>query len=315
MKKPSPISSEVRSMVDLRHQAEQRGEFSPLGRLLSLDTSHGLIQFGTQQGECVGPDLGQADFPPIDGQKISMATGLLVLGAWEGLPSIRNNSQTPCPKCVRICEVCAGSGKKQCEGLDCGGRGYTLGKWISCSGPGCHAETGQYKPNCVTCGKSDVKGMVREHAVCMMCKDFRVHPDDTFSSMTCSACRGVGKRSTGRVDGSLDYRLPTCKACAGTTWKGEFAAQDVAKFTNAILDPLKWQDGKKWPTQTMLALGPIQMFTLKDFGSGRVRTFGVLPDSAGDYLMLLVPKVLRGHPKAYLVGGVVRESGSGERVA
>ena len=55
--KPSEMSPEVRAMLDLRHQAEQRGHFEPLGRLLSLDTGHGVIEFGTQQGEATGPDL------------------------------------------------------------------------------------------------------------------------------------------------------------------------------------------------------------------------------------------------------------------
>lgn len=284
-------------MIDLRHQSEQRGHFEPLGRLLTLETAHGVIQFGTQQGEGIGPDL--AHSVCADESCTIDDNALLVLGQWTGLPALRRNSQTPCPRCKHTCEICGGTGKKQCEGLDCGGRGWTNGNWLPCPGPDCYKDTGQFKPTCVTCATSEVRGMIREQVPCLMCKGTKV--------MICSGCKGTKKRSTGRINGSLDWRLPACKACAGTGWKGEWVAQDVKKFTNAQLDPLKWQDGKKWPAQTLLALGPIHDFTVKDFTTLRLRSFEVSPDSKGDYLMLLVPKVLRGRAKAYLVGGVVRE--------
>ena len=173
------------------------------------------------------PSNGKLTTSPSD------ANILLVLGAWTGLPALRRNTQVPCAKCQHICDVCSGFGKKQCEGLDCGGRGWIGGKWISCPGPGCHAETGQYKEDCAKCLKSEVRGMVREQVVCPMCKG-ELGPNG-FTVMTCSGCRGTKKRSTGRVNGSLDWRLPVCKSCAGTGWKGEFVKQDVKKFTNAEL--------------------------------------------------------------------------------
>jgi hypothetical protein len=325
--KPSEMSAEVRSMIDLRHQAEQRGHFEPLGRLLSIDTAHGTIEFEIQQGQAAGPDLARAvptgyqisEIYPEEGkvtQPVADLNTLLVLGAWAGLPALRRNSAVPCPKCKHICEVCRGTGKKQCEGLDCGGRGYTLGKWASCPGPGCHKETGNYKADCATCAGSDVRGMMRELVDCLMCKG--------TGMMTCSACRGTKKRSTGRVNGSLDWRLPACKACGGTGLKGEMVAQPLEKFTNAELQTYKhnpkYLSGVHGPGcgkgQILLALGPIHSFSLKDFTTAKLRTFEVSPDALGDYLMLLVPKVLRGsRSKAYLVGGVVREVGSGERVA
>jgi hypothetical protein len=312
--KSSAISSDLRDMIDVRHQAEQRGQFEPVGRLLSLDTAHGLIEFGIQNGEYAGPDLGETDFlehpshkDPTTHVPLQIGAALLVLGQWLGLPAIRKNSTTPCVKCKRVCDVCAGTGMKLCEGVGCGGRGFVPGKFVSCPEPGCHSDTGQFKAGCKTCGGSDVKGMIREQNICLMC--LGVKGPDGFTIMKCSACRGSGKRSTGRVNGSLDYRLPACKACGGTGWQGKLVAQDTAKFTNAQLDPLKWRDGKTWPTQTMLALGPIQSFTIKDFADNRIRTFGVLRDEQGDYLNLLVPKTVRNSPrcKAYLVGGVVRE--------
>ena len=312
--KPSEMSAEVRAMLDLRHQAEQRGHFEPLGRLISLDTAHGVIEFGTQQGEATGPDLALAqgfDLNATTEDPLGTRRGndvILVLGAWTGLPALRRNSQLPCAKCRHICDICSGFGKKQCEGLDCGGRGWIGGKWISCLGQGCHAETGQYKDDCAKCLKSEVRGMVREQLVCPMCKG-EMGPNG-FTLMTCSGCRGTKKRSTGRVNGSLDWRLPACKACAGTGWKGEFVKQDVAKFRAEYSQVLLYN---KTP---FLVLGPIHSFILKDFGTRRIRSFEVSQDAAGDFLMLLVPKVVRGsRSKAYLVGGVVREVGSGERVA
>ena len=324
--KPSEMSAEVRAMLDLRHQAEQRGHFEPLGRLLSLDTAHGVIEFGTQQGEATGPDLASvlitSDIPPLpEPMRQDLWNGsLLVLGAWTGPPALRRNTQVPCAKCRHICDICSGFGKKQCEGLDCGGRGWIGGKWISCPGPGCHAETGQYKEDCAKCLRSEVRGMVREQVVCPMCKG-EMGPNG-FTVMTCSGCRGTKKRSTGRVNGSLDWRLPVCKSCAGTGWKGEFVKQDVGKFTNAELRISSTipRDRPKVlvvkPSQKFLALGPIHSFVIKDFGTRRIRSFEVSQDSSGDFLMLLVPKVVRGsRSKAYLVGGVVREVGNGERVA
>jgi hypothetical protein len=310
--KPSEMSAEVRSMIDLRHQSEQRGHFEPLGRLLSIETAHGTIEFGTLQGVATGPDLAQISIPNETVEKpqfeqvqsFSLNPALLVLGAWTGLPALRRNSTVPCPKCKHACEVCHSTGKKQCEGLDCGGRGYTLGKWVSCPGPGCHKDTGNYKPDCATCAGSDVRGMMREMVPCLMCKG--------TTMMTCSACRGTKKRSTGLVNGSLDWRLPACKACGGTGLKGELVAQPLEKFTNAELV----HTTNHVTEHGILALGPIHSFSLKDFTTAKLRTFEVSSDALGDFLMLLVPKVLRGsRSKAYLVGGVVREVGSGERVA
>jgi hypothetical protein len=300
-------------LIDARHQAEQRGHFEPLGRVLSFETAHGVIQFGMELGEGTGPDLAVED------------GGLIVLGAWSGLPALckplttprldRNKRPTytgetgslvsfdapgavavldnvPCPKCRHACNICDGEGQKQCQGLNCGGRGWIPGNWISCPGPGCRADTGTFKGDCATCAHSPVRGLIQEEMVCPMCGGSKV--------MACEGCRGTKKISTGRLNGSLDYRLPACKACGGTGWKSQLVEQDLAKFTNAIL-------GK------YLALGPIYSFTVKDYSTMRPRTFEVSVDSAGDFLMLMVPASARQKPqKAYLVGGVVRERGGSQ---
>jgi hypothetical protein len=327
------MSAEVRAMIDVRHQAEQRGHFEPLGRLLSIETAHGMIEFGTLQGVGTGPDLAfvseyETNYTPINEASTQIeshskpfpeAQLLLVLGAWTGLPPLRRNSSTPCPKCKHVCEVCGGTGKKQCEGLDCGGRGYTLGKWVSCPEPGCHKETGQYKADCLLCARSEVRGMVREEVECLMCHGKK--GADGFSVMTCSACKGTKKRSTGLQGGTLDWTKPTCKGCGGTGLKGELVPQALEKFANAEFTAVSQYRShagkieKRASSGAMLALGPIHAFNLKDFASGKVRTFEVSQDGAGDFMFLLVPKVVRGtRSKAYLVGGVVREA-SGQRVA
>lgn len=331
-------------MVELRHQAEQRGHYEPLGRLMTMDTAHGVIEFPAERGEGTGPDLAEVTSTqdwPIGMKRDGDGSVLIVLGAWAGLPPLRQSLKTPrldrhgkplftgengrsvpegtpgavqvfdhvsCPKCLHVCEVCDGNGTKPCEGLNCGGRGWIGGNWKFCPGPGCREETGMYKPDCATCATSEIRGQVREQVVCPMCEGEKV--------MTCSGCRGTGKRSTGHVNGSLDWRLPPCSACGGTGFRGVCVKQDVAKFTNAQLDPLKWQDGKVWPAKTMLALGPIYAFTVNGFGLNRIRTFDVSRDSLGDFLMLLVPASPRTKPqKAYLVGGVVRERVAGQGAA
>lgn len=302
-------------MLDLRHSAEQRGHFSPLGRLLSLQTAHGLIQWPSENGEGVGPDLAlgltsERSTQSQDQLTIDLEFNLIILGQWAGLPALRKNSTTPCPKCRHACDICTGSGEKLCEGIDCGGRGWIPGMWVSCPGPGCHKDTGQYKSDCATCATSDVRGQMREQVECKMCHG--------TGQMVCSRCRGTGKFSTGHANGSLDWRLPKCKACAGTGWKGTLEKQNIAKFTNAELVVHKnpRPGFKSLVLQSWLALGPIHAFSVMDFQTNRPRTFEVSADEKGDLLMLLVPASPRQKPqKAYLVGGIVRERGATQGAA
>jgi hypothetical protein len=315
--KTPELSPEVRVMIDVRHQAEQRGDYEVLGRLVIIETAHGLIEFPAEHGEWAGPDIGWTLTPfneapppekPVEGASyydvysfggsIDFNT-LIVLGAWPGLPALRQTTGDPCNHCLHVCDICNGTGKKQCEGLDCGGRGFINGNWLSCPGPGCHAETGQFKPNCATCATSPIQGQIREQIVCPMCKGEKV--------IVCTGCKGTKKRSTGHVNGSLDWRLPACKACGGTGRKGKWIPQDLKKFTNAELKrPRGASDKTPWKLD-MLALGPIHSFTIKDLATARLRLFEVSQDAAGDFLMLLVPKTVRANSRAYLVGGVVSE--------
>jgi hypothetical protein len=296
--KPAEMSEEIRSMVDLRHSAEQRGNFSPLGRLVSMITQHGTILWPSEQGEGCGPDLAmRANTEFEEGDIIDHST-FLVLGQWSGLPALRRNSTTPCPRCRQDCDVCDGSGKKQCEGMQCGGRGTVPDVGVECPAPGCAAETGKFNPACDKCGGS---GWFVPMIVCLMCGG--------SGRMTCSRCRGTGKFSTGRVDGSLDYQLPRCISCDGTGWKGTLEKQDVGKFTNAELVVHRHPGQKSRVLQYWFALGPIQSFVVQDFQTSKPRQFEVSPDDKGDLLFLLVPSSPRQKPqKAYLVGGKVRES-------
>ena len=95
--------------------------------------------------------------------------------------------------------------------------------------------------------------------------------------------------------------------------------QDVRQFVNAELTaPLKYTkgDGAVISNRRFLVLGPIREFALQDVRSGLARTFDVIEDSAGDFLVLLVPRSPRQKPqKAYLVGGVVREREGDKRVS
>ena len=296
------MSSDLRTMVDLRHSAEQRGHFSPLGRLLSMVTQHGVIVWPSERGEGVGPDLAWLDVKVPENSRIEGGDFLMVLGAWAGLPALRKNSDVPCPKCRHACDICDGSGKKVCEGIGCGGRGTVPGAGEICPAMGCSKDSGKPNPVCDKCGGS---GWWVDLLTCPMCTG--------SGKMTCSRCRGTGKFSTGRVRGSLDPQLPRCKACDGTGRKGELVPQRLSKFTNAMLCrvlPYSRNVARSKKTRMLcyLALGPIYNFAVQDFTTSKLRTFEVSPDDKGDLLFLLVPASSRQKPqKAYLVGGVVRE--------
>jgi hypothetical protein len=294
--KVAPMHAEVQAMIDVRRDAERRGHFEPAGRLLHLVTARGTIHFPVVNGEGVGPDVGFAMSPlpgivpkdvpdPAQGTFADWNT-LLVLGMWAGLPPLRKDSPDFCPRCLHACDICTGTGKELCKGVDCGGNGWVPGNWLLCPGPGCSAETGKFNPECVTCRGA---GQVRQHSMCPMCKGTKV--------MTCQRCRGTKKFATGYRNGSIDYQSPRCRACDGTGHKVLYVMQDVNIFTNARLKTQKPKD--EW-----LVLGPIHAFCIATF-QGQQRVFDVSPDAKGDYLVLIVPRSPSG--KAYLVGGVVRE--------
>ena len=288
----------MREMVNVRHSAEQRGNFEPLGRLQWLNTEHGMIRFPAVNGEGCGPDLACVMMPTC----VDWNT-LCVLGLWEGLPPLRVNTTKPCPKCRHACDVCDGSGKKLCE--LCGGRSWIPGPWLPCPGPGCSKDTGNFKGDCVTCHGS---GQVPEQVKCKGCEGSTLQ--------TCSRCIGTGKYSTGRVNGSVDWDIaPQCKACSGSTNVGEWRRQDEKRFVNAHLcyGPELSNPRRQRPTalknpRNYLVLGPIREFAIQDPRTSRTRIFDVGADAAGDLLVLLAPSRPTMKPqKAYLVGGVVRE--------
>jgi hypothetical protein len=274
--KPAAMSAEVRAMIDVRHQAEQRGNYEPLGRLVWMSTKHGTIKWPVEDGEAQGPDLAHSDVVDLS---------FLLLGPWEGLPPVRVSSETSCRKCRHACDVCDGSGKKQCEMVGCGGSGWVPGPFELCPAPQCSGQTGKINPEgCVMCRNS---GQVPVQLPCPMCHGSKV--------MTCPRCKGSGKISTGHKGGTLDWKADKCTACEGTGFEGAWEAQSVEKFTNAQLEDYR-------------VLGPVFAFCISDYRSRQTRVFDVARDAAGDLLNLLVPnRRARGRNKAYLVGGVVRE--------
>ena len=314
--KAREMTAEVREMLQVRHEAEQRGNYEPLGRLQWLRTEHGLIRFPAIDGELCGPDLACCMMPlpgrdkpnygddPIQGTFADWNT-LCVLGEWQGLPPLRVNTTKPCPKCRHACDVCDGSGKKLCE--LCGGASWIAGNWLQCPGAGCSKETGNFKPDCLTCRGT---GQIREQNACTMCKG---EMRNGFSVTTCTRCAGTGKFSTGRAKGSINFDdAAKCKACDGSTFVGEWKRQDEKQFTNATLSPGGPLGKIRAP---YLVLGPIQQFAVQDPRSSRGRIFDVSPDSAGDLLVLLVPSRSVMKQKAYLIGGLVREREQERRVS
>jgi hypothetical protein len=289
------MPAEVRELIGSRHQAEQRGEYEPFGRLLWMITEHGSMKWPIEHGEGAGPDLARAGTDGSSGD-------FLLLGPWMGLPDIRVPSNVPCKACSRVCNICAGRRKKQCEQVGCGGRGWTPGPWKACPGIGCTGETGKFRSDCDLCHGS---GQIPEQVRCLMCLGTGV--------MTCGVCKGTGKISTGIVQGSLDYRLPPCKTCAGTGFKNAIQRQEQSQFVNAVLTA---RDRNKEYSYDVL--GPITAFSISDYTSQRTRVFDVGRDAAGDFMVMLVPELgtrKRLPRKAYLVGGVVRERGAAGQVA
>ena len=303
----------MRDMIGVRHLAEQRGHFEPLGRLQWLRTEHGMIQFPAVNGEGCGPDLAYAkrvvkEYPrsaessviatQVEIPESDRGGALIILGHWEGLPALRVNTRKPCPRCRHACDVCDGGGKKLCE--LCGGRKWIPGPWLPCPGPGCVRDSGGFasgtiKQGCATCGAS---GQVPEQKLCPMC--------DGLAQITCSRCQGSGKYSTGRINGSVDWDVsPKCRFCAGTCCVGEWQPQKPEAFMNATLQIPRTA---KTSAKGYLVLGPISEFAIRDPRTLRARIFDVSPDVARDRLVLLVPRSRLQKPqKAYLVGGIVRE--------
>lgn len=291
--KPTRMLPEVSEMIQLRHSSEQRGHFSPLGRLLWMQTEHGRMDFASRGFD--GLDLAQ--FQGFDGDSNLpnyIGPVLLVLGSWYGLPDVQTNTGNFCSKCLNTCDVCSGTKKKLCE--LCGGNGSTSGSWLPCPGEGCTKETGNFKPGCTVCHSS---GQVAEQRVCACCGGKK--------EMTCPRCRGTGEFPTGREHGLRDLTAPKCSACDGSLYKGKWDRQDVKRFRNAQLLGASPLDKKKreflWDV-----LGPIHSFALQDFASREPRIFDVYPDVKNDLLFLIVPSSTRHRTmKAYLVGGVARE--------
>jgi len=307
------MTPDVRTMIELRHGAEQRGHYSILGRLLYLWTDHGKIDFPAHDGDWTGPDVAYVSStikePSLTSPGSTILAGLveipdsgcggalMLLGEWTGLPAVRKvlNPPQPCPKCRHDCDMCGLTGKKQCEEYRCGGRGWVPGPaMLACPGPGCSKETGNFKGDCKVCGGS---GQIVQQVECPMCHGTKL--------MTCPRCKGTLKFSTGKRGGSIDWSGPACPACDGSGLRGEMQRQDVTQFTNATLVIPKT---KTAGPKSYLVLGPIREFAIHDYQSTRPRIFDVVADALGDLLVMLVPRGARQKPrKAYLVGGIVRE--------
>jgi hypothetical protein len=132
----------------IRHQ-----EYKPLGKLVSLLTAAGAMEFRN-----AGPMIG-----------VSAAGDLLLLSSWTGLPELRESSDDFCDACLVKCDTCAGEGKKTCSAPGCGGAGKLRGgkECGECQGSGIAAcaacrGTGQ-RPN----GRQD--GGTSMAAVCTKC--------------------------------------------------------------------------------------------------------------------------------------------------
>lgn len=282
--KSSPMTENVAAMIANRRTWEQRGQYSPLGRLMWLQTERGKIEWRALDGVQTGPDVAR-----VMGITENL-DGLILLGSLD-FPPIRVNSTKPCKHCRHDCDMCGLTGKIACNGQSCGGRGWIPGSWLSCPGPGCHKETGRFNPECDVCRESAIRGQIAEHVTCAMCKG--------TGKVVCQRCKGALKFSTGKLNGSIDWTGPSCRYCNGCGFAGKWVAQDVRRLTNALVTgPAR----KVWA-----CIGPIYALALMNFETNRPQVLQIRADAEGDYLFLLTPKVrgTGGRRKGFLLGGLV----------
>lgn len=282
-------------MMSLRHEAHRRGMYLVVGTISLIETAAGVLRFPVQMSKPTGPTVGYV----TDGEGTPDPQKLVVLTPWEGIPDLHEKTETFCSHCLADCFVCNATGKKRCEGLQCGGRGWTPGPFEDCDGAGCVVENGRFNPDCKKCRGT---GHLAPPVECLMCKGSGV--------MVCSFCKGSTRYATGIKDGGSDFEAGRCTFCNGEQREIITRPQKLEPHINAMLPDPK--------TGPICAIGPIVTLVVdlteenaKQIGTP-LRIFDVKADHAGDHLFLLLDS--SSSPAwPYLVGGFIvernRESG------
>lgn len=287
------LTPEVQAIVNRRHEAHRRGQYQVIGSISFLETAHGAMRFPVRENIPSGPTLAYA-LEDKGGRLEVNEQELILLTEWKGLPDLREKLPgTQCNACLRTCDVCSGGGRKVCEGVGCGGRGWRPGPLVDCKEPGCLEETGHFNPACQACKGN---GQLPEPVKCEMC--------DGTGEISCSRCRGTGKYSTGIVNAGTNFMDGRCKTCHGEQCQVKVTPQRVEHFVNAFLpDPVRGP---------FVAIGPIFAIAIDltmekaiEYNTP-VRVFDVEPDALGDYLFLLMSSETRPI-WPYMIGGFLRE--------
>jgi hypothetical protein len=281
------VNPELLAMMQERLQAHRRGQFVVLGSISLIETFAGALRFPVSNNVPTGPTVGYM----TDSEKKADLQKLIVLTPWEGVPALTEKTEEFCPACLHGCHVCNESGRKICEGVGCGGSGYTLGPADVC--PECVAKSGKFDPQCNKCQGN---GAVYPKVECVMCKG--------SGQIVCSFCKGQTRYSTGLKGGSTDFLVGRCTECHGFQRKSITKEQKIDPHVNALLP-----DPRNGP---VAAVGPIFSFVVdlseeqREQAGTPVRMFDVRQDAAGDQLFMLIDST--STPAwPYLVGGLITE--------
>ncbi len=283
------INPEVVIMMTARHEAHRRGNYVVLGSVSLLQTAHGVLRFPVAGGVATGPTIGYV----TDSESKPNPQQLVVLTSWEGVPDLREKTDKFCTACLADCDNCGATGKKICEGVGCGGSGWTPGPFEQCGAPGCAKDAGKFNPSCEVCHGS---GQIVPHLECLMCKG--------TGKMICPVCKGETRYATGIKGGAKDWTLGKCETCHGEQRQAFVKPQPIEAFINAV-----FPDPKNGP---IIAVGPITSYIvdltqeMREQENTVVKIFDVKEDAAGDHLFLLIDTA-SNPPWPYLVGGLLLE--------
>lgn len=206
----NPVQLVERS-VERQDRARATRSFAIIGRLYSVETDRGRIQFDQYKGPGIAQEL------DANGDETG---SMLFVSELGDLPQLPEYSEEFCSACLQKCDVCDGNGKTGCIFAGCGGRGLVQNGEEEC--PDCVKVDGHFNPACGTCKG---RGAVAKWSKCPSCKG--------SSKMKCDACRGIGKRPSGRpkkwtaTPGSENQFCPSCR---GSQRAGKWKPQDLTKM-------------------------------------------------------------------------------------
>jgi hypothetical protein len=277
------VEQVVGNVIAAQDRARQLRLYNVLGRLYSLETDKGRIQFDSHKG----PGIAQEIDP--DGQ----ATGqLLFVSPLGELPLVPEYSEAFCPACLTKCDICNGKGKAGCIYVGCGGRGRVQAGEEAC--PGCVLVKGKFDLACETCGGH---GAVPHYINCPACNG--------SGKADCGPCRGTGKRPSGRNKKNTEM----CAACRGSQRAGRHVPQDLAHLVvgkmgnNLVIGPV-----------TRMIVTPVaenqevaRMASRWNNAEASTTAFlRIKPerDESGQPMLVLLPLIARGQPMIpYFFGG------------